>query len=121
MRSLLPTLANAASVLAVQVFALVTLAPAALGLFSIQYLLFALGSSLSLSLISEAWLRADLRGGGRAEWAEYSSAAVYLSVAAGGVTFLASLLAEELRPVAALGGLAVAAATYRGSARYYSV
>ena len=121
MKSLLPTLVNAASVLAVQVFALVTLAPASFGLFSIQYLLFALGSSLSLSLISEAWLRADLRGGGRTEWAEYSSAVVYLALATGSVTLVVSLLVPDLRPVAGLGALAVAAAIYRGAARYYSV
>lgn len=121
MKSLLPTLVNAASVLAVQVFALVTLAPASFGLFSIQYLLFALGSSLSLSLISEAWLRADLRGGGRAEWAEYSSTSLYLAGAAGAVTLALSLLVEPLRSVAWLGAIAVAAAVYRSSARYYSV
>jgi len=118
---MLPTLANAAAVLAVQVFALVTLAPTDFGLFSIQYLLFALGSSLSLSLISEAWLRADLRGGGRAEWRDYSSASLYLAGAAGLVTIVLSLLVEPLRPVAWLGGVAVAAAVYRSAARYYSV
>lgn len=121
MKSLLPTLANAAAVLAVQVFALVTLAPAAFGLFSIQYLLFALGSSLSLSLISEAWLRADLRGGGRAEWLEYSSASVYLAGASGLVTLVLSLLVEPLRSVAWLGAVAVGAGVYRSAARYYSV
>ena len=121
MKSLLPTLANAASVLAVQVFALVTLAPAAFGLFSIQYLLFALGSSLSLSLISEAWLRADLHGGGRADWRAYSSATVYLAGAAGLVTLVLSLVLEPLRSVAWLGAVAVTAAVYRSSARYYAV
>ncbi|WP_146070691.1 hypothetical protein [Cryobacterium sp. M91] len=121
MKSSLPTLANAASVLAVQLFALVTLAPANFGLFSVQYLLFAFGSSLSLSLISEAWLRADLQGRGRAEWRAYSSVTLYLSGAAGAVTLGLSLLIEPLRSVAWLGAVAVAAAVYRSSARYYSV
>lgn len=118
---MLPVLTNAASILAIQLFALVTLVPTDFGSFSIQYLLFAFAASLSLSLISEAWIRADLRGGGRAGWDEYSSATVYFALAAGGVTLVASLLVDELRPVAALGAVAVAAATYRGAARYYSV
>lgn len=121
MRSLLPTLTNAASVLAVQLFALVTLAPADFGSFSIAYLLFALGSSLSLSLVSEAWLRADLRDGVTAGWREYSSASLYLALAAGIVTLGVSLLVEPLRAVAVLGAVAVGASVYRTAARYYAV
>ena len=121
MKSLLGTATNAAYVLVVQVLALVTLAPADFGSFSIQYLLFAFASSLSLSLISEAWLRVDLKGGGRGDWAEYSSATLYLSLAAGVATVVISLLVEPLRPIAWIGAVAVATSTYRASARYYAV
>lgn len=121
MRSLLGVAANAGYVLAVQVLAVVTLGPAEYGAFSIQYLLFALASSVGLSVVSEAWTRAEAQGLGRSPWVEYGNITGMFSLTAGVLTFAISLLVPGLAPVAFLGGVAVAASVYRSSARFYSM
>lgn len=121
MKSLFAVAANAGYVLAIQLLALVTLSPAEFGTFSIQYLIYAFGSSLAFSLISEAWIRSDLREGIRSPWKEYSSASMYLALALGLVTLVISLAFPPLRPIAFAGAFAVAASVYRGAARYYSL
>lgn len=121
MRSMVAVAANAGQVLAIQLLALVTLSPTDFGSFSIQYLVYAFGSSLSFSLVSEAWIRSELRQGVRSTWEAYSSASVYLALAAGFVAFVVSLVFPPLQAFAVVGALAVAAATYRGAARYFSL
>lgn len=115
------TATNSAYVLAVQLLALVTLEPAEFGSFSIQYLLFAFSSTLVFSLVSEAWLRADLVSSGTTNWREYSSATLYVASVTGLVTVAVSFLVEPLRPIAIIGAIAVCASVYRTSARFYSV
>ncbi|MEV8252600.1 hypothetical protein AB0O95_01395 [Rhodoglobus sp. NPDC076762] len=107
--------------LAVQVLALVTLSPADFGSFSIQYLAYALGASLSLSIVSEAFLRSEVRGKTVVEWRDYSSISLYLAAGMGVVTLGASYALEPLREVAVIGAVAVTASVYRGAARYFSI
>ncbi|QYH34847.1 hypothetical protein [Salinibacterium sp. M195] len=113
--------ANAAYVLAVQLLGLVTLSPADFGSFSIQYLAYAFGASLSLSIISEAFLRSEIRDNVLVHWRDYSSVTVYLALAMGLVTFALSWAFEPLRAVSVIGAIAVTASVYRGSARYFSL
>jgi hypothetical protein len=112
---------NAAFVLSVQLLGLVALRPADFGFFSLQYLFFALASSVCLSVVCEPWLRTDLHENHRSSWREYSSILFYLSLAAGIVTAIVSVTIPELRIVAATGAIAVAAGTYRSGARYHQV
>ncbi|QEE60840.1 hypothetical protein FVA74_04045 [Salinibacterium sp. dk2585] len=121
MRTVFGLVANAGYVLAVQILALVTLDPADYGAFSLQYLVFALGSSLSLSLISEAWLRHDTQSGVRSPWRDYGNATLFLALSLGGLTVIVSALVPALSDVAVIGALAVAASVYRVSVRYYAV
>lgn len=111
---------NALYVLALQVLALVSLDPADFGAYSIQYLAYALSSSICMSVISEAWLRRDLREGKKSGWSSYSAVLFYFCCAAGALTFLISLSVPYLSVVAWQGAVAVAASAYRTGARYYA-
>ncbi|KQV06130.1 hypothetical protein [Leifsonia sp. Root112D2] len=115
------TAINAVFVLSVQLLGLVALAPVEFGFFSIQYLFFALASSVCLSVVCEPWLRTDLHEKHRSSWRDYSSALFYLSLLAGIVTAIVSIAIVDLRVVAATGAVAVIAATYRSGARYHEV
>ena len=115
------TVVNAVFVLFVQILGLVTLAPTAFGIFSIQYLFFALASSVCLSVVCEPWLRTDVHERHRSPWRDYSSFLLYFSLTAGLITVVASLIVPELRVVALTGSLAVIASIYRSGARYYQV
>lgn len=115
------TVVNAVFVLFVQILGLVTLAPTAFGIFSIQYLFFALASSVCLSVVCEPWLRTDVHERHRSPWRDYSSFLLYFSLTAGLITVVASLIVPELRVVALTGTLAVIASIYRSGARYYQV
>jgi len=117
----LQTGANAFATLSLQLLALITLQPADFGSFSMQYLAFALGASLALSLVCEPWLRRDLAHGHRGEWADYSAASGYVAAAMALVTLSFSLAVPPLREVAVLGALAVGAGVYRSCARYHAV
>lgn len=112
-------LTNAGYVLAVQLLALLSLDAADFGSFSLLYLAFALGSSLMLSIVSEAWVRRQVDGGPAAPWGEYARAAIALSVVTGALAAILALTVPSLRGVAAVGALAVALATFRTGARYY--
>ena len=113
--------ANACYVLTVQVLALVSLPAAGFGVFSIQYLMFALAGSISLSVICEPWLRSVIHDGETSSWRDYSSMLVYLAGAAGLATLAVSLLVPSARPVALSGAVAVFASTYRSGTRYHEV
>lgn len=115
------TASNAVFSLAVQLLGLVTLVPSAFGVFSLQYLVFALGVSVGLSTVSEPWLRTDLRQGHRSSWPEYSNALIYLSVATAVATLVLSLVVPGLAIVAATGAIAAGANVYRSGARYHQV
>lgn len=107
--------------LAIQLVGLISLSPGDFGTFSIQYLLFAFGASVSLSVISDAWIRTDVVGGQRSSWRQYSSVSLYLALTGGLLTLTISFAIEPLRPVAVTGAVAVVASLYRGSVRYYSL
>lgn len=115
------TVANAAGVLSVQILGLLTLAPSDFGLFSVQYLFFALASSICLSVVCEPWLRKDLHDGQSSTWHEYSSILIYLSTLGGVVTLVVSLAVPALQVIAISGSIAVLASTYRTGARYHEV
>ncbi|KRC49314.1 hypothetical protein ASE16_11175 [Leifsonia sp. Root227] len=115
------TATNAASVLSTQLLGLISLAPADFGLFSLQYLLFALASSVTLSVVSEPWMRTDLRQNHRSTWADYSSIQLYVSMAAAVVTLVFSLLVPGLAVIALTGALAVGVNVYRAGVRYHQV
>lgn len=115
------TASNAVFSLSVQLLGLVTLAPSAFGVFSLQYLVFALGVSVSLSTVSEPWLRTDLAKGHRSSWPDYSNALIYLSVATAVATAILSLIVPGLAMVAATGAVAAGANVYRSGARYHQV
>lgn len=121
-------LANALATLAPQLIALVTLDPQNYGAFSLIYLAFAFGVSISYSTVSEVWVKIrnddscvdDCRRGG-SDWHEYSRALLGLT---GIICFLACALAlviSDLSPSAALAGLAVSFALFRAGARYFEV
>lgn len=115
------TATNAASVLSTQLLGLISLVPVDFGLFSLQYLLFALASSVTLSVVSEPWMRTDLRQNHRSTWADYSSIQLYVSAAATIVTLVFSLLVPGLAAIAVTGALAVGVNVYRAGVRYYQV
>ncbi|MFJ8896234.1 hypothetical protein ACIRCZ_16745 [Leifsonia sp. NPDC102414] len=115
------TASNAVFSLAVQLLGLVTLAPSAFGVFSLQYLVFALGVSVGLSTVSEPWLRTDLMKGHRSSWPDYSSALLYLSAATAVVTLVLSMIVPGLEVVAVTGAIAAGAGVYRSGARYHQV
>ncbi|SDS34654.1 hypothetical protein [Agrococcus carbonis] len=108
-------IAMAVQQLAIQVIAVLTLAPHDYGAFGLVYLAFAWMLSLSLSIVSEPWARGD--DADRAPWAAYCGALLALVVS--GAAVLAAVLAVIGAPWAmwALGAAAVLAA-YRAGARY---
>ena len=112
------TAANAAYILGVQLLALVSLNGADYGAFSLQYLTLALASAVTMSVLCDAYVRAEVSGRPTATWPDYSGVLVYLSLIFGLVTLLLSVAVPVLRPVAATGALAVAATTYRVGARF---
>lgn len=112
-------LTNAGYVLAVQLLALLSLGAADFGSFSLLYLAFALGSSLMLSIVSEAWVRRQVDGRPAAAWGDYARAALEVSVATGALAAILALAVPSLRDVAAVGASAVTLATFRTGARYY--
>ena len=121
MRMILPLLANAGYVLAVQLLALLTLNPADFGSFSLFYLAFALGVSLTLSIVSEAWVRRENAGEVRAPWDEFARASFSLAMFTSALALSVALTLEPLRSIAFTGSAAVLLATFRTAARYHDV
>lgn len=115
------TASNAVFSLAAQLLGLLTLAPTAFGLFSLQYLVFALGVSVGLSAVSEPWLRTELTRGHRSPWSDYSNALLYLSAATALVTLILSLIVPGLAVIAVTGAIAAGANVYRSGVRYHQV
>lgn len=103
------------------ILALVFLAPAEYGLFSIVYLIYAFGISLQYSIISEAWARSSSATGRPSTWAEYSTALSALSGIVGLAGLIASFSLPQLSSSAWILAFAVACAVYRNGARYHRV
>lgn len=115
------TLANAAHLITIQLLALVTLDVYSYGSFSLQYLLFALGISLMLSLVSDAWVRSRSRVPSAADWDAYGAAALVVAIGIGIVTLILSFAIPVLTSVAWIGAVAVVSAVFRSGARYFSL
>lgn len=118
---LLSTASSALFSLAAQLLGLLSLPPASFGLFSLQYLVFALGTSVCLSVVSEPWLRTELGRGHRSPWSDYAGALFWLSAVTVLVTLVLSLIVPGLAPVAITGALAAGANVYRSGTRYHQV
>ena len=115
------TVANSASSVGAQVLALLLLLPSEYGKFSLIYLVFGLASSVCLSSVAEAWARTASVLGRADTWANYSSAAIFVSCSMG---IIAGLVCGVLglNAIGMLaGGAAVALASFRVAARYYEV
>lgn len=92
------------------------------GKFAVVYLIFALGWSLTLSMISDAWVR--VRGILPAEvndWAKYSPASLQLALAAGLVGFGVGLVVYGAPVISAAAAIGIAANVNRLGGRYYRV
>lgn len=101
----------------IPITALLLLAPAEYGHFSIVYLVFAFGVSLQYSIISEAWARRGRTG----SWASYAGILVPLSALVAVAAAIVALLIPDLTIAAPLLGGAVLAALVRNGARYFQV
>lgn len=112
------TAANAAYILGVQLLALISLSGADYGAFSLQYLTLAFASAVTMSVLCDAYVRAEVSGRPTASWSDYSGVLVHLSVLSGLATLVLSVAVPLLRPVAVTGAVAVAATTYRIGARF---
>lgn len=103
------------------IVALVLLAPAEYGLFSIVYLVFAFGLSLQYSLVSEAWARARRSTEGTDDdWPSYSGAILSLALLVAVAALGVGLAVEPLRPTAAILFGAVLLGVYRSASRYHA-
>lgn len=111
------TLLNALSILLLQILALVALVPGEFGRFSALYLLYALSTSVLLSVLCEAWQR----NRPHAAWREYGATLFWLSIASGVITFAVCQLIPGFQEISYLGAAAVGFATYRTGARYFAL
>ncbi|TFC29351.1 hypothetical protein E3O25_05415 [Cryobacterium sp. TMT1-3] len=112
---------NAVLVLFVQVLGLVVLTPEEFGVFSIQYLVFAFGASVVLSVVCEPWVRTELYQKFRSTWRDYSSVLLHVSIATGVVTLAISIFVLHMGVISIAASMAVFASIYRSGARYYQV
>lgn len=102
-----------------QMMALVLTSPSDFGVFSIGYLLYALGISTSLSLVSEPWSRGTRRGLERMDG--YASICCLIGLVVGAGAFIAAFaMGDSTQASLALSG-AIALATVRSALRYVSV
>lgn len=113
-------LVNAAWATLVQVFAVVLLDPYNYGQFSTAYILYAIVNVLVLSIVSDAWARANSRGEEPSTWADYSSVLLLLLTVSS--LFIAPvLLLMNLGSVVPPLIVAIFASGYRVGARYYAI
>ncbi|WP_432393934.1 hypothetical protein ACRQ5B_11460 [Pseudarthrobacter sp. L19] len=89
------------------------------GAFSVPYLIFALGWSMTLSAVCDTWARGRSEGTGRREWDSYSGALLTGAAAAALVTVAVTgfVLGNWMNAVAA--GAGVGANIYRLGARFF--
>lgn len=102
-----------------QVSSLVIMEAYEFGIFSVSYLLYALGVSISLSLVSEPWSRS--KGEGVLGADGYAS----ISILIGSIVGVGAIVTSSVMGASGLGslmmGIASASATVRSSLRYVSV
>lgn len=118
---LLSAIPNALGTLLLQLIALLGLEPAMFTQFSIIYLVFAFGSSLSLSVVSEPWIRGiNELDRGRA-WPAYSIVSLAVSLLAGVIALGASYFLDFSALNALIAASAVTFAVLRLNIRYFAV
>ena len=115
------TLVNALNQLAPQLVALFTLSAADFGRFSLVYLLYALGSSILLSVVCEAAVRRHRRDGHKASLVDYLGAAGWVGLMLGLVTVVVGRGVFGDVRLATVAGVAVSCAVYRIGARFREV
>ncbi|PWC05007.1 hypothetical protein [Agromyces badenianii] len=120
LRIVLTTVAAAVAAIGMQIVALISLDAASFGYFSIIYLVGAFALSVSLSAVSEAWVRSELAGT-LSDWRSYASVTIYFSGIAALVASAVALLIPPLAPSWWLAALAVFGTVYRASARFHSM
>jgi hypothetical protein len=103
-----------------QLTALLALSPTQFGVFSIAYLAFAFGVSLSLSIVSEPWSRKQ-RETSDIALEGYGSASTAIGVAVGVIAAIIVYFMDVATVIAVLSGLGVASTTIRSSMRYLQV
>lgn len=113
------TLMNASSTLALQVLGVVTLRPAAYGLYSLPYLVGAFGTLIMLATVADVSARRSIDDVG--EWAPYSSVAALVASTGGLLAFVAAAAALHLSAASAAAFIAVTAQTYRVAERFHEV
>ncbi|MHB1063506.1 MAG: MATE family efflux transporter [Georgenia sp.] len=112
---------NGTALLLPQVAGLLALDAREYGIFSLVYLVYSLGTSLSLSIVLDTWSRSRVIGGVKADWASYSSVLATLSAAAGVAAGIVALLARIPITGAVFAAIAVFGAVFRFGARYHEV
>lgn len=114
-------LVNSAVLLIPQVFGLFSLDAAGYGRFSLVYLVYALGTSLALSIVLEAWSRTKVHGDTVGVWRGYSSTLQLIAVLSAVISAAVALVVGASAGEAAIATAAVLLAIYRFGARYYEV
>lgn len=109
---------NAVASLGPQIFALLVLDPVAFGLFSIPYLVFALGSSLAISLAVDPWLMMDAPSRARSSAVRgFAAITLLLAMLAAALSgTVVALMIHDLT-VASLASLAAGASVIRSAER----
>jgi hypothetical protein len=110
------SLTNAVLTLALQGSALLLLTPAGYGEFSARFLIFALGLSVSYSVITDVWARSHHED----RWGTYGGALFWFSVVVAILAVAGLLLARTGAPGSLFFGVAVALAVFRHGARYFA-
>lgn len=109
------------AVLGPQICALILLSTKDFGIFSLIYLAYAWGVSLTMSIVAEPWNRRALRGDSL-EWDHYMGACSWVAVTSGLAAFGFALTVSSWSAMAlAVSGLSVFAAVVRAGARFFFV
>lgn len=119
-RHVTSTLTNALAALAPQLIALILLPPDDFGNFSFTYLAYALGISLSLSIVAEPWHLRSLDGK-QSNWSDFAVVSAILAVVLGLLAWLAEGMLDSSRLLGPVAAIAIAAGIFRASARYYLI
>ncbi len=111
---------NAGSAVLPQFAGLLFLSTAEYGNFSLIYLVYSLGISLSLSLLSEPW-HVHVIAGGSEEWNGYGSMGLVVGLVIGSWTGIVACAVGYSVWIALFAGVAIGASVFRGGTRYYLV
>jgi len=116
----LATALNAVATLAPQLVALVLLDPHLFGRFSVAYLVYAFGVSLTLSIVAEPWHLRSLEGS-TASWASFAAAGGCVALPIGAATYGGALVVGDSPALGGIVASAVAIAVWRSGVRYFLV